>query len=835
VPRRSRRERVDRIGRSAVGWPPPEGGRAIRRQPEGIGRRCGPRLVPRRAAAAIALAIGLAAGVARADDFDAPFQVDADEVEYQAERDLYVARGHVVLTQQGRTLRADRVYFSNRTRQGVASGNVVVQDGGDTLRAPFLQFNIDSTKGVVLDGELDSAVGGYKMQGREVRKTGDQTYEFVDARFTTCRCPKKDERDPWAVTAKTATLDLDGYGRAHNSTLQILGVPVFWVPYAVYPLKRERQTGFLFPQVGTSSRTGGDITLPFFWAIRENVDLTLEGQYQVKRGFKPSALLEYVYGETAKGEVYGTYIDDQDINPDDTATPFGSQRWGARWEHAQDLPWASRTAVDAVAISDNQFPFDFADFRHYRRDRFLHSTGWAGSHFDDDMGRFGVAFSAQRADDLQNPDDQDRDQFLLQRLPELQVAALPDRMPGIPGLLVSSGLEFVNYQPLGSADSHFGAGLRDARDQFYDVGIDAIADGQERNNAGVKTPGDNHKDDAASLRGGPEGNGRFDEGEPLADHGQRVIAHPRIAYPVQLGDVVELYPEAGYYGTFYQADRSGTDQRSLFTGRVDLRTRVRGKVQLPGLGLLSHTVEPFLGWVGISNTDQDDNPLFVPTTAVPQDRLRLLERDNVTLDPSDRIEDANDIVFGVGNRLARLDGGMQTEIKLLTEYRAAQAKWGDAVLQGSTGLPYGVWMRFHGVLDLEQTEFTDGLVDLSWGRRGHKLSIGYRYVRDIPQVFENFVRNDRFEDFLDGFTRINQISGSARLQATRSWALTYNGYYSFDNAISLINQFGIEYLSKCNCWAVRFEVSEDRTRGVDWTIQYRLVGLGEPPERVFAH
>ena len=81
-------------------------------------------------------------------------------------------------------------------------------------------FNVDEVQGVVLDGELDSPKGGYRMQGREVRKTGDRSYQFVDGRFTTCRCPEKDQRDPWAIRARSATLDIDGYGRARNSTRQ---------------------------------------------------------------------------------------------------------------------------------------------------------------------------------------------------------------------------------------------------------------------------------------------------------------------------------------------------------------------------------------------------------------------------------------------------------------------------------------------------------------------------------------------------------------------------------------------------------------------------------------
>ncbi|RIL05876.1 MAG: hypothetical protein DCC71_08720 [Proteobacteria bacterium] len=765
------------------------------------------------------------------DDFDAPFQVDADEVEYQADRDLYVARGNVVITQEGRVLRADRVYFSARTRQGVASGDVVIEDGDDVLRAPFVQFDVDTIQGVVFDGALDSPGGGYRMQGREVRKTGDQTYEFEGGRFTTCRCPKPEQRDPWAIRAEHATLDIDGFGRARNSSLEILGVPVLWLPYAVYPLKRERQTGFLFPQFGTSGRTGGDIMLPFFWAAAENVSVTLEPQYQMRRGFKPGALVEYVYGEDAEGELYGTYIHDKDVEPDAPSTPFDDDRWGVTWQHKETLPWASGVAADVAAISDNLMPFDFSDFRRYRRDRFLRSTGWLGTRFGDAPGRFGFVAAGQSADDLQNPDDQDRDDFLLQRLPSAKAAALPGGVPGIPGLLVSGGVEVVNFQPYEDPEDRFDRSLL-VDDQFYDTGIDAIPDGQERNAVGNKVPQDQHLDDFSATRSGPEGDGFFQEGEPLADHGQRVVAHPRVAYPIHLGDVVELYPEAGYYGTFYSADRAGADHRSLFTGRVDLRTKLRGAVQLPVLGRAAHIVEPFVGWVGVSQSDQDDNPLFVPDTAVPQRRLRLLEPDNWTLDPSDRVDEANNLIFGVNNRLWR-GGNLLGDFALFSAYEFANGEWGPAVLQGETALPYNMWIRFHGALDLQPVEFADGLADFGWSKSGNRLGVYYRYVRDIPQVFENFERNDRFQEFSDTFSRINQIGGNARWQITESWSVTYQGSYSFDNAISLINQFGIEYLSRCKCWAVRLEVNEDRTRGIDWTLRYRLVGLGDQRERLF--
>ena len=64
----------------------------------------------------------------------------------------------------------------------------------------------------------------------------------------------------------------------------------------------------------------------------------------------------------------------------------------------------------------------------YRHDRFLpaeiHATRPVGH-----SGRFGAVAGAHYVDDLQNPDDTDRDDFLLSRLPTAQAHALPAPLP----------------------------------------------------------------------------------------------------------------------------------------------------------------------------------------------------------------------------------------------------------------------------------------------------------------------------------------------------------------------------------------------------------------------
>jgi lipopolysaccharide assembly outer membrane protein LptD (OstA) len=767
---------------------------------------------------------------------EGPFQVVADEVEYQADRDAYVARGNVVITQEGRRLTADRVLFSNRTGVGIASGKVVMTEGPDTLTSDLVQFNANDLTGVVFRGRLDSQSSLFEMEGQEVEKTGEKTYHFERGRFTTCRCPNPEDREPWHLTAEKADLELEGYARARNATLEVLGVPVLWAPYVIYPLKTDRQTGFLFPDGAVSERNGFEIQLPFFWAARENLNVMLTPAYLTKRGFKPSTDIEYVFGERGKGQAYGTFISDREIDSDDPETPFSPQRWGGRFEHMMDLPARSWLAADAVAISDNEVPFDFDDFDYYRADRYLHSRGLAATRFGP-SDAFGFETAVLVTDDLQNPDDQDRDNLLLQRLPELVWSAAPGSVPLLPGLVASADVEYVNFQRWGDPNEAMRELL--VGDFFYDTGEDGIANSQERDSAGNQNPAipDIHSDGTPLVPGRSENNGAFDEGEPLADQGHRVVARPRLAYPFRLADVVEVVPEIGWYGTFYDTHRIGTDARNLFTGRLDLRTRARGELDLPfGMGRAGHWIEPHVSWVVVQGDDDGNNPLLIPSTAVPQDRLRQLAVDNLILDPSDRLSDLNSLVFGVGQRFLRgRIGRLVAELDVSSEYRFERQQFGPAVVQGNARLPKGWWLRGHASLDVEEAEFADGLATVGWTHPyGHLAGLRYRYLRNIPRFFEAFAADDdRFDDFTEGFARVNQIGGFARAQFTRQWAATYAGNYSFENALSLTHQFGLEYLSRCRCWAVRLEFQDDRVRGLTWSINYRLLGLGDERERPF--
>jgi len=825
----------------------------------------------------VAVALGLVlAQAALAQDFfgegledgERPFDITADSIDTDAVRGIYTARGNVRIIQPTRVLRADLIVFSAITRQGVATGNVLVIDGEDTLNADVLQFQIDTLEGVVFGGEVGGPTSKFTMTGDVIRKVGDQRYIIDDAEFTSCRCPEEG-RQPWKLTASKADLELGAYGKARNAAFEILGVPVLWFPWMIYPLNSDRQTGFLFPEWNASSREGTDIGLPFFWAVNDRVNMLFKLAYLTENGIQFTVASDYVFGEKSEGRLVAQYIDDTSIDPENPSSPFSSQRWAAEWVHDQYLPKDWRWVVDARAFSDNRYPFDFRDFQYYRDFRYIESTTFVEKRFGS-WDQYGFFTAVKWADDIQNPDDQDRDEFLLQRAPQIHLSGLNQApIEQASNLKVSFDTDYSYFYTRKTGAERFGP--RQLVDGvFVDTGIEAIPDGEERDEFGnvvsadgtevtlqngdvitaaeymlALPPGSVVSPDGSmdNFAPGPENDGVFEEGEPLAAGGHRLTLNPRLAYPMRIADLVEVYPEIGWQGTLYDTEILGSEMRNLFTAQLDLRTRLRRVLELPfGMGDATHLVEPRFNFTAVSDQSQEDNPLFTPQPFVIQQRLRQLELMNVTRDSADRIPEALAVTIGVGQRMytEKLGGegtSLFADIDTSLQYDFADRGLTGFFIDGILYPGYGIRTRFSVGYDFVRNELGEVLLATGWSHPdGHDIGFGYRYVANIPRFYEDFTfDDDRFVDFEEGFGKVNQINVFARGAITRNWAIIYSLQYSFEGSFVLTNRGGVEYISRCKCWAVRVEVGTDRTRGTEFSFRYTLLGLGDDTVRPFSN
>lgn len=790
------------------------------------------------------------------------FDLTADFITYERAGDLYLARGSVQVAQDGRVLTADWAAFSNETRKGMAVGNVVAREGDDIIRARAMRFQVDERAGLVLGGRIESATDEFRLEGAEIERKGEDQYRLVDARFTTCQCPEG-ERDPWVVSSEELDVEVGGYAKARNATIDVLGVPMLWLPWLAYPVKSDRESGVLFPEVSTSSRTGVDVGLPFFWAAGDPLNVTIAPHYLTKRGFKPELTLEYVIGERSWGEVYGTFLwDDDEVTKNDpldagdsASTPFDDDRWAVDVVHDQrDLPGGWAAKVDATVLSDNLFPFDFRDYANVRDDRHIDSVGFAENRLGA-RDQLGLSGEVRFADDLQSPDNLDRDRTWLQRVPDLRASVLPSGVLGS-RLFWALDARYTHFTALDRVRQRYPGAALGPDGLFLDTGLDGIPTGFERfpqsgdpidpNNPPADPDLNGDDFDPLTNPNGREGDGIFQEGELLADRGHRFVLNPRLYAPLRVGDVVEILPELGYYGTFYDSRQRGAELRNLVTGSVDLRARLRRTLPLPFTpDRAIHLLEPRLGFALVERVGGDrqaDNPLFVPRSEILQARLRALDPISITRDPADRVDEVEALHFSLGNRLYARAAEEGAPPRLVAD--ATLTAWwdfaGDSVrnvfLDGAV-FPAQRWRsRFDLGVDLDESRLDEALFELGYAdERGNDVSFAYRFLRDLPKFYEGFrYDQSRFDEFSVNFERINQFDWYARWMLLRGFALTYRVQYSLEGNFSIRQQVGAEYVSRCKCWAIRVEAEDRRSRGFEVGISYRILGVGDDLMRPFA-
>jgi LPS-assembly protein len=237
----------------------------------------------------------------------------------QQEKDgvVYKLRGQAEIHYGTYILYADAVDYNSDTGESIADGHVVL-DGGpndEHVQATHATYNIRAesghfehvvgTTGMQLRGKrmVLTTENPFTFTGGVVEKTGPDHYVVYDGTITTCELP----RPKWEFNAHKIVVEVGGNATIYRSTFSIEGVPVFYFPFATHPVEREpRQTGFLIPNVGSSSIKGTILGESVFWAINRSVDITVGAEYFTRRGWAPQ--IEFRAQPSEKSYVYLNYF-----------------------------------------------------------------------------------------------------------------------------------------------------------------------------------------------------------------------------------------------------------------------------------------------------------------------------------------------------------------------------------------------------------------------------------------------------------------------------------------------------------------------------------------------
>ncbi len=252
-------------------------------------------------AAVLALQSSRAAAQAQAkSDANRPVLVTADELQYDQELGLTVAKGHVELSQTDQTLLADTVTYNQRTDTVTAAGHVsLVEPSGDVAFAEYMELRDNFRDGFIKDMRLLLSDRS-RMAANTARRVGGTRTELRRGVYSPCElCAQDPTRPPvWQIKAEQIVDDKQLLiVEYRDAIMEVEGIPVFYTPYLSHPDPSvKRASGFLPPVLGNDASNGLRIGIPYFQTLGVDKDFlfrpiftteggtVLDGQYRQRFG-----------------------------------------------------------------------------------------------------------------------------------------------------------------------------------------------------------------------------------------------------------------------------------------------------------------------------------------------------------------------------------------------------------------------------------------------------------------------------------------------------------------------------------------------------------------------
>jgi hypothetical protein len=226
-------------------------------------------------------------------------------------------------------------------------GSPVMIDGSEKYEGFKIAYDFKTQKGRITLGETAKDQGYY--YGEHIKKVEPDMLFIADGRFTTCSLghPHYFFLSPeMRVTLKDKIV-------ARPIYLYIADVPLFALPFGVFPSEGGRRSGIIAPAYGDDQARGRYIShLGYYFALSDYYDLSLAGDWYTSGAWRALSRIQYAKRYEFTGGInleYSRYISGEAIDPDrrDEVNYYTSVR------HSQQFNPSTRMDVDFTFASNN--------------------------------------------------------------------------------------------------------------------------------------------------------------------------------------------------------------------------------------------------------------------------------------------------------------------------------------------------------------------------------------------------------------------------------------------------------------------------------------------------
>ncbi|UBI31399.1 MULTISPECIES: LPS export ABC transporter periplasmic protein LptC [Acinetobacter] len=285
------------------------------------------------------------------DPEQATSTITADYGHYNPAGDSYL-EGNVVIDQEGRQIRAERVTIDQTQTYAKAEGQVQLAQGGLISQSDDINYNLKTQQGDLNNSFFIAEEQHAHGRAEKIAKTSDDTLELENATYSTC---PPEQKPAWKIQADQIKLNQEtGRGETRNTKLYVKDVPVLAVPYFNFPIDDRRTTGILTPTFGFTNDGGLELGVPVYLNLAPQYDATITPRYISDRGAMLDGEFRYLTENYGEGRIWGGYLpSDESYSNKDRKDLHFLHNWQINDQFSTNLEYNYASDKDFFADLDN--------------------------------------------------------------------------------------------------------------------------------------------------------------------------------------------------------------------------------------------------------------------------------------------------------------------------------------------------------------------------------------------------------------------------------------------------------------------------------------------------
>lgn len=292
------------------------------------------------------MAAHLASRLDPATSADEPLEITgiADALRGDRQRNVELS-GRLEVKQGQRSLSADKVDISSADDRISVAGKVEFNDPQLVVRGEAGSLSRDEADFESAQFELPQRSARGEARSLSLNRQGVLRLDGVS--YTTCPKGSGD----WQIRADRVSIDTArSMGTARDARVEFFGVPLLRLPVISFPVGNARKSGVLFPSLGSTTSSGAQISVPWYWNIAPNQDMTVTPTWYTRRGIDLESEYRFLTA-TTRASITGNLLPD-----DDRANRTRSR---LKLNSLTELPMGWRLTLGAENVSDAQYFEDF--------------------------------------------------------------------------------------------------------------------------------------------------------------------------------------------------------------------------------------------------------------------------------------------------------------------------------------------------------------------------------------------------------------------------------------------------------------------------------------------